>query len=121
MDLNLLYSKFDNNCEVISFHGSEDSLVPLNEKRRFGKRIPKCVLKEIYSNDIDGNMIKSAAHGLNADFIELFDYALKISDEHFGVNIATDDIAFQNVKLLTKMNSYEIDYSNRVPVIGLEK
>lgn len=119
-DLTMLYGKFINSCEIVSFHGSEDTLVPLIKKRSFCSNIPRCIFHEITPRKVDGKMFKAATHGLGADFLELFDYSLKKSNGIFGEYNVQKDISFTNVNIKTSKHSYVVDYSKQIPILSIE-
>lgn len=76
LDLNNLYMQFNNKCRIISFQGVTDTLVDRWEKRNFCRRLNNCSYIEITPENVDDIIFKSVNHGLDADFIALFDEKL---------------------------------------------
>ncbi|WP_117168770.1 DUF2920 family protein [Paraliobacillus sediminis] len=118
LSLLMLYQDFENNCEIYSFHGESDTLVTLDEKTMFCKKVNNCNLKQIDQSDIDQKIFKSTGHGLGADFLGLFDYVVsKLSNKVY--NTVRSDIVLKNQNISTKSNTYYFDYSGRVPVLSI--
>ncbi|WP_442602627.1 DUF2920 family protein [Paenibacillus sp. KN14-4R] len=115
LDLNHVYRMFSNQCNIIAYHGQGDQLVSHTDKQLFCQTIDKCMYKEISLNDVDGEIIKSTGHGLDADFLKLFEQALS----YFPSNETKikHDIDIPNVSYVTKKARYEIDYSQGVPMM----
>lgn len=118
LNLSYLYSKFENNCRIISYHGTKDNLVASHEKKRFCEGIDNCVYNEISNDKIDNTIFKSANHGLDADFIELFRHTLS----NFNVEFKKDNnfCLREQVVFKTKKHNYNIDYKNVMPQIRIE-
>lgn len=112
-DLNYLYNNFENNCNVVSYHGDMDELVSFHDKKEFCKKVQKCVYNEITESDVDGSIFKSTRHGLGANFINLFAYTY-------------NKLEFKKDKLLnlpyevvikTDKHVYRFDYKDILPVL----
>ena len=71
-DLDFLYSQNHTKCNIVSFHGSNDTLVNVKEKQKLINSI-KGVFFEVEPKDINMEIFKSTSHGLGADYIKLFD------------------------------------------------
>lgn len=120
LDLMSLYKKFHNKCKIVCYHGNADKLVPCKYKRMFCELIENCSFNEITNNDVDGRMFKSTEHGLNADYLLLFDYVMNkynILDDHVEFDNMPRFIELPEVKIETKKNKYIIDYSKGVPIL----
>lgn len=113
-NLSSLYHKFDNHCRILSFHGTDDELIGNIEKRRFCTKIKNCCYKEISRNEVDGSIFKSTNHGLDADFLELFNYVMEDKNIDFK---KSSNISLSNINIETKKYIYEIDYSKGVPIL----
>lgn len=114
-DLNYLYSNFENNCDIISFHGTTDTLISHNEKRSFCSKIEKCIYHEINFESVDGKIFKSTDHGLGADFINLFDYC-------YGKLIFEKDAILNlpnEVTIKTDIHKYLINYKDILPMLSV--
>ncbi|MFD3157499.1 DUF2920 family protein [Haloimpatiens sp. FM7330] len=111
-----LYSKFINNCNIISYHGTTDSLITNIDKRKFCLSIEKCLYNEISNDKVDGVIFKSTNHGLDADFLELFKYTIN-NLEKFNIEIGKSNCFKLDdyVKIKTQKQEYLIDYTNVLP------
>ena len=109
-NLNFLYSQNRPKCNIVSFHGSDDSLVNLKEKQKLIKSI-NGVFYEVNPKNIDIEVFKTTTHGLGADYIKLFDYYMKNKLFTHKKSLSMD-----NVKILTNKATYEINYDNLVPI-----
>lgn len=78
-----LYNDFNNSCYIISFHGTNDSFISIDEKYQFTKNINKMVFMPISDDDIDGTVFRSCDHGLDCDFLKLFDMTYKSFQSKF--------------------------------------
>ena len=119
LDLKWLYCKFENNCNIISYHGTTDKLISYLDKKEFCNNIKKCKYQEISENKIDNVIFKSTSHGLNADFIKLFEYTMKNEDIKFEKSNSLyllDEVIF-----CTEKNKYIINYCDLIPKISISK
>lgn len=120
-DLRKLYSNFNNKCKIISYHGIDDKLLNYKEKEEFCCSIANCQLKVISEKDVDGTMFKSTKHGLDADFLKLFDFIMR--EQRFskiksdGRNIEIADI----VEFETDRYEYTLNYSSGLPSVKRNK
>ncbi|MGL4731436.1 MAG: DUF2920 family protein [Clostridium sp.] len=114
-DLNYLYSKFENKCNIISYHGVDDELITIDNKTNFCENINKCKLVKIDTSKVNGAIFKNTNHGLGADFLELFDYTLNNLDFNFekSLNFSLKD----NVIIKTDFNKYNFDYTEILPKV----
>jgi len=115
--LPLLYKKFHNNCKIICYHGTDDNLISNIDKKNFAKNINNLIYNEISPSRVDGQIFRSTQHGLNADFIKMFDYAMK-TDVSFPKQ---KSISLNNVLYRTKKNIYYFDYNNLVPILRINE
>ncbi|WP_084243355.1 DUF2920 family protein [Planomicrobium okeanokoites] len=112
LNLVSLYSKFENKCVIEVYHGTEDKLISSEQKEDFCREIKSCMYNEISSENIDGEIFKSAGHGLQADFIKLFD---KVINNH-----AFEFSTVMNLKdsvIATSKYNYQVNYKNGVPIL----
>lgn len=120
-NLQQLYADFKNRCNIVSYHGVDDELLDYKEKEVFCHDIAKCSLQIISEQEVDGMMFKSTKHGLDADFLKLFDFAM--SEQRFskkksgGRNIEIED----SVEFATDLYQYTVNYSSGLPVIKRNK
>jgi pimeloyl-ACP methyl ester carboxylesterase len=117
LHLPTVYKNFNNNCIIHSFHGINDNLVSMEEKKSFCLPLKQCYLHEITLDKIDYKIFKSTSHGLEADFFLLFDELITKYDIKFKSN---NSIIIQNHCIETKNYSYFFDYSGFVPILQRE-
>lgn len=77
LNLEYLYEKYPGSSQIISFLGDEDELVESNSKKEFVDKFQNSKFILVRKKDIDFVRYNSNQHGLDADFLELFSYALK--------------------------------------------
>lgn len=116
-DLKWLYSQFKNNCNIISYHGTNDNLISNFEKKIFCNSIAKCKYIEISEKDVDNVIFKSTNHSLDADFLKLFDYTMNNMNIQFKKCDTLDLI--NKVEYSTYKHKYIMDYSNIIPEIRI--
>jgi Protein of unknown function (DUF2920) len=114
LSLPTLYRYFDNKCKIECFHGIADNLISHIDKREFCNGIENCEYHEISDSKLDGLMFKSAGHGLDADFLKLFEHVMENRQFETGT-----DIHFYPVKIKTANTIYELHYENGIPIIAL--
>ena len=114
-----LYSQFSNNCNIISYHGITDNLVSCSEKSDFCNKINYCMYNEISENDVDDFVFKSTNHGLNADFIKLYNYTMSNFNISFEKG-TTFDLPSNLIYTTTKYR-YIINYDNVIPKITIKE
>lgn len=76
LDLRQLYNNIINECNIICFHGTTDNLISHTDKRKFCGQITNCDYHEIDERKVDSVIFKSTNHGLDADFLQLFNHAM---------------------------------------------
>jgi len=122
LDLVLLYKQFLNQCVIICYHGNTDKLISHKDKKTFGESVNNFIYNEISNNNIDGEIFKSTNHGLDADFLKLFDYTMNkyiINDTNISTHSEPCFIDLPTVTLKTQKHNYIVDYSNGVPILNL--
>lgn len=117
LNLELLYSQFKNQCNIISYHGTGDKLITLEEKKEFLNSIDKCVLNEIDQSKIDNKVFKSTDHGLGADFLKTFDLAM--NNLNFKFDKSTEFTLPQQVTYESEKNMYIFNYENILPIVEI--
>ncbi|MBZ9624574.1 DUF2920 family protein [Clostridium sp. FP2] len=114
LSLSHIYSNFRNVCKIICYHGITDNLISSAQKSRFCEIVANCEYNEISLNEVDGDIFKSTNHGLDADFLKLFDFIYNKVNKEFEKGSFID---LQNeVIIKTNNGEYLINYDNILPV-----
>lgn len=112
-----LYKKFNNKCDIICYHGTDDNLISHIDKKKLKYVIDSFYYNEIDESKVDNKIFKSNEHGLGADFLELFHYVMK------NYNFKRKPIKGDKTNSIfyeTKKNKYLIDYKNIIPRLKVE-
>lgn len=118
LDLQSLYNKFENNCNIIVYQGISYGLVPLKVKKQFCDSIKNCKIKIITQDNVNGKIFKNIEHCMDVDFIKTFDYSMK---NYFVNGNSCSSIDYDKVVILdTDMCEYKIDYSSNIPVLKVK-
>lgn len=106
--------KFNRNKIIIygHSHGTDDKLISNVDKKQFAKHVDKLTYNEISHDKIDNKVFRSTSHGLNADFIKMYDYVMGNNKIDFDENKI---MKLETVEYYTKERQYCIDYSNKIP------
>ncbi|UVI29881.1 DUF2920 family protein [Paenibacillus spongiae] len=115
LELNKLYRRTNNSCRIVSYHGADDILVSSEEKKAFCASVPNCEYHEITRDAVDGEIVRSAAHGLDANFLLLFDYVMK--DRHFDISY---EWKYGPHKIATNKHVYCIDFDDDIPLLTVQ-
>ena len=115
LDLSALYQNFNNQCFIVSFHGSQDDLIPFSRKQEFLQQMNHTHLYEVSESKVDGKIFHSHLHGLGANFLNLFDFAMK----EFARFPAGKTTLIENQLLQTKQSEYFFDYSKGLPILTI--
>nr|WP_144921591.1 DUF2920 family protein [Paenibacillus bovis] len=115
LNLSALYGKFDNLCNIESFHGTTDNLISHKDKNQFCKSINHCIFHEISTSKVDGDIFKSTNHGLDADFLKMFDYVMKNREFEFK-----NCIHSKPVNYLTRKKEYRVLYEEGLPLLTIK-
>lgn len=117
LSLPFLYKQFNNNCNIICFHGTTDCFVSSEKKEYFLKYINKTYFNKISKETVD-ELFKSTDHGLNVDFLKFLDYIFqKYPKEMLNKDMNPDNIQLQSVNFKTLNNKLEIHYDSGMPEI----
>lgn len=115
LHLSALYSDYSGNTQIISFQGDHDNLINHLDKKKVLEDIPNSNFILITKDDIDNKKYKSNTHGLNADFLELFEYAMEFEKRRNKTNKAN-----KNSKLDLSNIYITSDFSKGLPVFSAE-
>lgn len=116
LSLPFLYKELKNQCKIICFHGISDHFRNTREKEEFCKLINNCIFNLISENEVDGEVFKSTNHGLDANFLKLFDVVF----ERYGLNSNTKEIQLPRVSYKTCNYEYEVSYDTGMPTVVLK-
>lgn len=116
LKLDVLYNQLNNKCKIISFHGTNDDLTPISEKRKFCSSIDNCKLNEIIeigASKSDSSIFQNDHHDIGVNFINLFD---KIMNEYDSTFKISEYLNFKNEYIYSTMkNEYKISYKDIFP------
>ncbi|MBS4195484.1 DUF2920 family protein [Lederbergia citri] len=111
LNLYTLYNKFENQSKIIIFQGTDDNLIDHKLKMKIVSDIKNAEFILIDEKDIDNHIFRSNKHGLDANFIAMFDYAYgKMGDFVNGAEKRTN-----NETYLSKTRIV-VDYLHGLPV-----
>lgn len=114
LSLQYIYSNFKNTCGIICYHGTTDNLISSFEKSKFCEIIENCEYNEISLKEVDNEIFKSTNHGLDADFLKLFDFVYNKVNKDFQ---KSNFIDLQNdVIIKTSNGEYLINYDDILPL-----
>lgn len=116
LSLPSLYKKFNNECNIICYHGTNDNLISHRDKVKLRNVINNFRYNEIDNSKVDNIVFKSNQHGLGADFLELFDYTIN----KFKFKNKTI-VKIENVFYETKKNKYNINYDHVLPILMVKQ
>ena len=118
LNLEYLYKDFNNTCNIISYHGVKDELISCEEKKWFCNNLEKCNYNEIGEEKVDGKIFKSTRHGLDADFLELFNRTMESLSFSFEKSLNFD--LPSQVEITTEKYNYYIDYEEVMPKVYIK-
>lgn len=116
-DLKKLYKKMNTNCVIHSFHGDNDNLISLRDKKNFILPLRKSHLHEV-TKDTVNDIFRSNTHGLDADFIKMFEFVMTELRPDFK-KVKNSQSTTRRIE--TSKFSYLIDFENTIPVLTREK
>ncbi len=124
-DLRKLYAGYQNEAQIIVYHGQEDEMIPLEEKRAFLDTVQHVTLHIVTRDMAEGELFHSASHSLGADLLKLFDVAIaeleqavrKQSQEETGSAVGGQNFVFQNRYFQTERYRYEVDWQSGIPLL----
>lgn len=119
LDLRTLYNQFENQAQIWCFQGKNDHLVNYREKQDFCKSIGHSNFRLIDDEHVDNKIFYTTAHGLNANFLELFYYAMeKVDNKSFAgrINHTTNTTCVEYLKI-----KYKVYFQGELPFMSIEK
>jgi len=115
LNLKTLYDNFDNQSRMIVFQGTEDNLIDHRLKEEIMSEIENVKFVLIDEKDVDHHIFKSNKHGLDADFLNMFEFAYERMDNAENQSNAKPYYEIQLTK--TKI---AVDYSRGLPVFAFK-
>ncbi|HEY4392011.1 MAG TPA: DUF2920 family protein [Paenibacillus sp.] len=109
-----IYTNFNNQASIACFHGIHDSMVNYRDKESFCNTIENCTFCLVKDPSVTGGIFSSTEHGLGADFLKLFEWAMdncKVEKERV--------YDLPNVIIELKRQKYFFDYSSGLVAIEL--
>lgn len=116
LSLHNFYENFENGAYIYSCVGVTDNLIEVNDKKRSLKGVPFVNLEVIDQSKVDGEIFKSTNHGLDADFLKLFDYVINKKIEHINKNQKQEKYT-----VYSSQTVIDVNYSKGLPVFVLNK
>lgn len=83
LNMENLYQNYQGDTQILTFQGNDDNLIDHIEKQRIINNIKNSQFILVTENDIDHEKYKSNKHGLDADFLKLFSYAMEFENPHY--------------------------------------
>lgn len=118
--LDKLYEGFDNRADILTFQGTNDNLIDHYRKQKLFSSIPNTKFMLIDEKGVDGVIYKSNTHGLNADFLEMFNLAYGMFNEKN--KIRKDKAEFENGnEVITSNVKIIVDYSKGLPIFTVSE
>ncbi|MFC5604719.1 DUF2920 family protein [Sporosarcina koreensis] len=115
LNLATLYCDFDNQTEIMSFQGTDDNLINHREKQAIISGIDNAKFILVNEKDVDQIVFKSNGHGLDADFLKMFEMAY--NECNFEVTKVEKKKAY---KVVLSNTTIYVDYSQGLPLFQLE-
>lgn len=111
-DLRELYAGYQGQAHIIVYHGEEDEMIPIEEKKAFLETLPRVSLHVVTKDMVDGVIFRSAGHSLDADLLKVFEKAVEELDRADCLEAESSRQVFQNYSFQTKRYQYEVDWDN---------
>ncbi|WP_102692916.1 DUF2920 family protein [Rummeliibacillus pycnus] len=114
LNLNTIYKNFDNQAEILVFQGTNDNQIDYKEKEIITSKVNNTSFILIDEKDVDNNIFYSNQHGLDADFLKLFNLAYSKLEmkKNLTVRKKFDKLKFSNTTIT-------IDHSQALPFFQL--
>lgn len=122
LNLRYLYRQFKNDARIICFAGDGDFMTSLDDKKAFLSTVDNSTVDVITQKRVDMRCFKSNAHGLEADFIELFKYAY---DKYFDQSPKKEKkrrfIEYKDTFFDSSSFHYEVKWEEGIPILYRKK
>lgn len=118
LDLEKLYSSFENKARIIAFHGEDDHLISLKDKTKFISKVKNASIYPVTSKTLGNytDIFSDTTHGLGANFLTLFKHVLE--DHEIEFENTTEYKEPKNTCIETSEFMYIFDYTNKVPRVA---
>lgn len=117
-DLEYLYKEFDNRAMIVAYHGADDTMIPLLQKKQFLEGLDGSFLHEVTREQVDGEVFCNTSHGLGADFLKLFERALhEIEDRKRSIADKDLQNVLMNRLFSTDAYVYEVKWDTGIPLL----
>jgi len=115
MALNLfsVYNGFNNCAKIIAYQGNDDNLVNHVEKENLIQSLSNAKFILVDESKVDHVIYKSNKHGLNADFLNMFEYSL----QQLG-NFENIIELSSKYELILSNTKIQVNYSEGLPVFN---
>lgn len=116
-DLRFLYDGFENEAQIIVYHGEDDEMIPLQEKQEFLAKIKNVSLHVVTKAMVDGIKFRSSGHSLGADFLIIFGEA--IGELETAIRRGHSGRICRDVSFQTERYRYEVRWDSGIPVLSV--
>lgn len=116
-DLRTLYDGMETDTIVICFHGADDTMIPLAEKKAFLETLPHAYLHEISAEDVDGEMFTSSSHSLGADLLKVFARGYQELVEKQSGSMTAKVLPPAEKQFATDLYEYRIHWEEGIPLL----
>lgn len=120
-NLEKLYDGFSNQAAIVVYHGADDEMISLADKKRFLGKIKGVRLHEVTKERIDKEVFYSSAHGLKADFLKLFAMAMHEITKEAEKNVKRvigEKEVWENKVFETDDFMYEVKWDTGIPILS---
>lgn len=111
LSLHNLYESFNNGAYIYSLLGTTDDLVDVQDKKMSISKLNFTEFELIDTSKVDGEIFKSTNHGLDADFLKLFEYVLERLPAHQNENKF-----IEKYTVASAQTQIVVDYSSVLPL-----
>lgn len=115
-DIKENYRSYGNNCNVKMYHGINDKISDVYEKKDVTINIENMKFNIIDDKEVDGEIFKSTNHCMDSDYFKLFEKVIK--DVVFEKN--KDYKLPDEVFIKSNLGELKIDYKNIMPKVYMK-
>lgn len=115
LNLEYLYNNFINETKIIMFQGTNDNLISHTKKEDIFKNVPNTDFFLIGEKEVDNQIFKSNRHGLDADFLKMFEFGYT----HLGSNL-NNKLLEDTYEVELFKTTISVDYSKGLPIFNLK-